>query len=415
MGKKNFSHTSARMQERVGETVEKEKRQRTVDLLARTSTRARLRILEGEIIDAKPSVDTKDNICDEIHSIAALPFEYVDVPIIKQEVEYTGTRTKCKEKNCAKYAQGGGYCMKHGGTQAKCKEESCTKYAQGVDTGRKFWGDKYLREEQMWDCICPLIEWRKGGLNQTEWQDVSGLSPIVKSYWAQWDSLVESADGLRNKHKSVLSKNRVETGLEYLHNSPAGGNYDINKTSEKMGPPICIHSQRWPGVLISQLPASVFNKWFGASSEFSIRVAWTTVVCRVWDMWRLVRTTREKPPPVHPTEIRTSISPFSAVKLNTTSALANYATEANFQLLLVISLGTWEKASASYSYFLRSGRFLGKNILITAKLQYIFLKLNVGTSVAIPQFMENIQKPLYGTVRFTVPVTWCLAVVRMRT
>nr|CAD7453728.1 unnamed protein product [Timema tahoe] len=31
---------------------------------------------------------------------------------------------------------------------------------------------------------------------------------------------------------------------------------------------------------------------------------------------------------VHPTEIRTSISPSSAVELNTTSALANYATEA---------------------------------------------------------------------------------------
>nr|CAD7406966.1 unnamed protein product [Timema poppensis] len=36
----------------------------------------------------------------------------------------------------------------------------------------------------------------------------------------------------------------------------------------------------------------------------------------------------ETPPPVHPTEIRTSIYPSSAVKLNTTSALANYATEA---------------------------------------------------------------------------------------
>nr|CAD7416576.1 unnamed protein product [Timema poppensis] len=35
-----------------------------------------------------------------------------------------------------------------------------------------------------------------------------------------------------------------------------------------------------------------------------------------------------KPPPVHPTEIRTSISPSSAVGLNTTRALANYATEA---------------------------------------------------------------------------------------
>nr|CAD7392430.1 unnamed protein product [Timema cristinae] len=34
------------------------------------------------------------------------------------------------------------------------------------------------------------------------------------------------------------------------------------------------------------------------------------------------------PPPVHPTEIRTSISPSSAVELNTTSALASYATEA---------------------------------------------------------------------------------------
>nr|CAD7440512.1 unnamed protein product [Timema bartmani] len=37
---------------------------------------------------------------------------------------------------------------------------------------------------------------------------------------------------------------------------------------------------------------------------------------------------REKPPPVHPTEIRTSISPSSVVWLNTTGALANYATEA---------------------------------------------------------------------------------------
>nr|CAD7572524.1 unnamed protein product [Timema californicum] len=34
------------------------------------------------------------------------------------------------------------------------------------------------------------------------------------------------------------------------------------------------------------------------------------------------------PPPVHPTEIRISISPSSAVELNTTSVLDNYATEA---------------------------------------------------------------------------------------
>nr|CAD7400237.1 unnamed protein product [Timema cristinae] len=38
-------------------------------------------------------------------------------------------------------------------------------------------------------------------------------------------------------------------------------------------------------------------------------------------------------------------------------------------------------------------------------VQYIFLKLNVSTSVAIPKFMKKIQKSLYGTVRFTVPAT----------
>nr|CAD7428725.1 unnamed protein product [Timema monikensis] len=42
-------------------------------------------------------------------------------------------------------------------------------------------------------------------------------------------------------------------------------------------------------------------------------------------------------------------------------------------------------------------------------------KLNVSTSVAIPQFMKNIQTSFYETVRFTVPVTWCLTVVLMRT
>nr|CAD7571921.1 unnamed protein product [Timema californicum] len=44
----------------------------------------------------------------------------------------------------------------------------------------------------------------------------------------------------------------------------------------------------------------------------------------------------EKPPPVHPTEIRTSISPSSAVELNPTSALANYATESGDMLVTIV-------------------------------------------------------------------------------
>nr|CAD7413895.1 unnamed protein product [Timema poppensis] len=62
-----------------------------------------------------------------------------------------------------------------------------------------------------------------------------------------------------------------------------------------------------------------------------------------------------KTTPVHPTEIRTSISPSSAVELNTTSALANYATEA--VKLSVPSPGdgsvVWTPASSSNLYYLQ--------------------------------------------------------------
>nr|CAD7608280.1 unnamed protein product [Timema genevievae] len=44
---------------------------------------------------------------------------------------------------------------------------------------------------------------------------------------------------------------------------------------------------------------------------------------------------------VHPTEIRTSISPSSAVELNTTGALANYATEADDNCLRIVSRAGW--------------------------------------------------------------------------
>nr|CAD7463606.1 unnamed protein product [Timema tahoe] len=47
--------------------------------------------------------------------------------------------------------------------------------------------------------------------------------------------------------------------------------------------------------------------------------------------------TCEKSPPVHPTETRTLISPSSAVKLNTTGALANYATVAGINEVNALS------------------------------------------------------------------------------
>nr|CAD7567630.1 unnamed protein product [Timema californicum] len=71
-----------------------------------------------------------------------------------------------------------------------------------------------------------------------------------------------------------------------------------------------------------------------------------------------VKTIKEKPPPVHPTEIRTSISPSSAVELNTTSALANYATEIKKQ-------GT--QASTSR----QAGLHTGKKPINNVNMEYI--------------------------------------------
>nr|CAD7200803.1 unnamed protein product [Timema douglasi] len=56
-------------------------------------------------------------------------------------------------------------------------------------------------------------------------------------------------------------------------------------------------------------------------------------ICRISSSWALIFDT------VHPTEIRTLISPSSAVELNTTSALANYATEAAKATGVILLLG----------------------------------------------------------------------------
>nr|CAD7260235.1 unnamed protein product [Timema shepardi] len=50
-----------------------------------------------------------------------------------------------------------------------------------------------------------------------------------------------------------------------------------------------------------------------------------------WKSFEYALLKPEKLPPVHPTEIRTSIFPSSALELYTTSALANYATEAGIR------------------------------------------------------------------------------------
>nr|CAD7394602.1 unnamed protein product [Timema cristinae] len=84
------------------------------------------------------------------------------------------------------------------------------------------------------------------------------------------------------------------------------------------------------------------NDWWDAGKQCIQRTTWDdTALCnRPVELEEVnphlrggrVENHLGKTTPVHPTEIRTLISPSSAVELNTTSALANYATEAGVEM-----------------------------------------------------------------------------------
>nr|CAD7424583.1 unnamed protein product [Timema monikensis] len=81
----------------------------------------------------------------------------------------------------------------------------------------------------------------------------------------------------------------------------------------------------WPVLTLLSLSTSfaglaIYSKYYNCDPLKSGRISSS-------DQRESGKPFRKNPPPFHPTEIRTSISPFSAVELNTTSALANYATK----------------------------------------------------------------------------------------
>nr|CAD7445207.1 unnamed protein product [Timema bartmani] len=83
----------------------------------------------------------------------------------------------------------------------------------------------------------------------------------------------------------------------------------------------------------------------------------------------------EKPPPVHPTEIQTSISPSSAVKLNTTSALANYVTEAGELWAVVNNAGIATYSEIEWCPSRSYQQILDVNVLGMIRVTKAFLPL----------------------------------------
>ncbi|KAJ8944398.1 hypothetical protein NQ318_023171 [Aromia moschata] len=103
--------------------------------------------------------------------------------------------------------------------------------------------DELLRDQENDPNLKPIVNWKKEGRKPT-WEEVSRYSPTVKSYWAQWNSLVlsdgllkrvlEKSDGTEERKQLIVPRNRVPEVLEEIHNGSTGGHLGVTKTLGKV-------------------------------------------------------------------------------------------------------------------------------------------------------------------------------------
>nr|CAD7588794.1 unnamed protein product [Timema genevievae] len=115
---------------------------------------------------------------------------------------------------------------------------------------------------------------------------------------------------------TILESEKVNLGLDPLIDG-------VGRISTRVGASYRLSQKVAPGILLPQ----ELSRWFRYEGSLTTPSCDETVVWTVLPTSLPISRNQEKPPPVHPTEIRTSISPSSKVWLNTTGALANYATE----------------------------------------------------------------------------------------
>ncbi|KAJ8947791.1 hypothetical protein NQ318_019463 [Aromia moschata] len=102
---------------------------------------------------------------------------------------------------------------------------------------------KVLKDQENDPNLKPIVNWKKEDRKPT-WEEVSRYSPTVKSYWAQWNSLVlsdrllkrvlEKSDGTEERKQLIVPRNRVPEVLEEIHNGSTGGHLGVTKTLGKV-------------------------------------------------------------------------------------------------------------------------------------------------------------------------------------
>nr|CAD7568862.1 unnamed protein product [Timema californicum] len=159
------------------------------------------------------------------------------------------------------------------------------------------------------------------------------LAPNLRSYLARTGPYLEflmfDLNSFRDE-KEHLPEGRMENHFGKNHSQ---------HTRPRFEPQSSCHRQ---SILTREYHAAVFIYYTKGVNSLIQKIFCAILGSEPSFAWRESgKPFRKNHPSVHPTEIRTSISPSSAVEIYTTSALANYATEAelvNKYIIFIMNL-----------------------------------------------------------------------------
>nr|CAD7588250.1 unnamed protein product [Timema genevievae] len=336
-------------------------------------------------IEVKYFEEAKDYVQDNIQNYEAQPTHSLDPLRIEKEPDKSPYRhfsnqcgsslEKCKHscgKAFLKQAEKFGAFVR-----SACKEEACPKLAlrRGKIDPRTLWEQYSTSVEHVTASVAAWSNPHVGLLKTGR----SGLDPVCAYAMlaSGYRSIRTTYDGVAVLARTVAVRARVGRSNKYLSmfgastedsDGNSGDFAKVKRASLKINVDWqtkrsrCHFRERnWP--LICDLNFQQHEKVTMATTSPRQHIDGAT-------------NEPEKPPPVHPTKIRTSISPSSAVELNTTSALANYATEAGLGDDYLSGIRPLALSSASIKPILWDGGRKGERRDVASQLTKVSFRTN---------------------------------------
>jgi len=174
-----------------------------------------------------------------VHVAEAEPTTPPDIQelVVEKVLEALKTRRrKVRSWNCGQLKNPRSKCA---AATLKMKQEEHVALVSRVTAVDEAWESKELKKDQQEDPdLKHLLTWKLANNGRPSWQDVAPLSKDVKTYWAQWDSIlvdngmlkreIQSLEGDRKKLQLIVPKKRVPEVLREFHDGVSGGHLGVS-------------------------------------------------------------------------------------------------------------------------------------------------------------------------------------------